>query len=204
MDAIQITAATVRNIERLMAVKGWTKAKLSKATGIEPPHISRLMGAERATSLDTVARVATALGVRPDQLLGPPLVPYYSSPAQCGKPAEWTEGAPPPSDWLNLSTFFGPPDELFLVVAKGDSMTGAGIAEGDYLVIRRRSAGEIGQRVLALVGGAATLKELAKDGRKLILRSCSGDRRDKHPDIPIGPDTVVLGHLAGVIRKEKV
>lgn len=199
MDAIQITAATVRNIERLMAVKGWNKAKLAKATGIDPPHISRLMGAERATSLETVAKVATALGVKPDKLLGPSLIPFFADPVQCGKPAEWSEAAPPPSDWLNLSTFFGPPDELFLVVARGDSMTGCGVSEGDYLVIRRRSAGELGQRVLALVSGAATLKEMAKDGRKLVLRSSN----DRHPDIPIGPDTVVLGHLVGVMRKEK-
>ena len=201
MDAIEITAAAVRNIERLLKRKGWSQAELGRQAKIDAPHVSRLMGGERATSLDTLARVAKALGVRPDQLLGPPLIPLYDDPAQCGKPSEWADSAPAPADWLNMATFFGPPDELFLVIARGKSMTAAGVSDGDYLVIRRRSAGDLGQRVLALVGGAAVLKEMAKDGRKLVLRSCAD--RDEHPDIHIGPDTVVLGRLVGVIRKEK-
>lgn len=197
MDAVQITAATVRNIERLLERKGWSRGELSRRTGIERTHVSRLMSGSRATSLDTVAKVAAALEVSPDKLLGPPLIPLFSDPAQCGRPPEWAEKAPPPDDWLNLSTFFGPPDELFLVIARGDSMTGAGIAEGDHLVIRRRDAGEIGQRVLALAGGAATVKELAKRDRKLVLRSCA----DGHPDIPVSQDTVVLGQVVGVIKR---
>ena len=59
--------------------------------------------------------------------------------------------------------------ELFLLRAKGDSMTEAGIEEKDLLVLRRQSTAEDGEIVVADVDGETTLKRLFRRGGKIIL-----------------------------------
>ncbi len=48
--------------------------------------------------------------------------------------------------------------DFFILKAHGDSMTGAGIDDGDLVLIRRQSSAEDGQIVVALTGDEATLK----------------------------------------------
>ena len=48
--------------------------------------------------------------------------------------------------------------EFFMLRAKGDSMTGAGIEDGDLVLIRQQSTAEYNQVVVALVDDDATLK----------------------------------------------
>ena len=48
--------------------------------------------------------------------------------------------------------------EFFLLRARGDSMTGAGIEDGDLVLIRQQSTAEYNQIVVALVEDEATLK----------------------------------------------
>lgn len=48
--------------------------------------------------------------------------------------------------------------EFFLLRARGDSMIGAGIEEGDLVLIRQQSTAEYNQIVVALVEDEATLK----------------------------------------------
>ena len=48
--------------------------------------------------------------------------------------------------------------EFFLLRAKGDSMIGAGIEDGDLVLIRQQSTAEYNQIVVALVDDEATLK----------------------------------------------
>ena len=48
--------------------------------------------------------------------------------------------------------------EFFLLRARGDSMIGAGIEDGDLVLIRQQSTAEYNQIVVALVDDEATLK----------------------------------------------
>ena len=48
--------------------------------------------------------------------------------------------------------------EFFFLRAKGDSMTGAGIEDGDLVLVRRQETAEYNQIVVALIGEEATLK----------------------------------------------
>ena len=54
-------------------------------------------------------------------------------------------------------SLFGKGD-FFLLRARGDSMTGAGIEDGDLVLIRQQSTAEYNQIVVALVDDEATLK----------------------------------------------
>ena len=54
----------------------------------------------------------------------------------------------------------------FALRVRGDSMTGAGILDGDLAVVRPQSAAKDGQIVVALLGEEATVKRLRRrDGR---------------------------------------
>lgn len=55
-----------------------------------------------------------------------------------------------------------PAGDLFALRVRGDSMRGAGILEGDVVVVRRQETAEDGQIVVALVGDEATVKRLRK------------------------------------------
>ena len=51
----------------------------------------------------------------------------------------------------------------YILTAKGDSMIGAGIEEGDQLIIRKQTTAEDGDIVVALLNGDNTLKRLRYD-----------------------------------------
>lgn len=58
----------------------------------------------------------------------------------------------------------------FLLRAKGDSMTGAGINEGDFVLVRQQPVAKDGDIVVALIDDEATLKEFRRSGDAVILR----------------------------------
>lgn len=71
-----------------------------------------------------------------------------------GRPIE----AIPGRDTLNLADFFLGPDRFALQV-RGDSMVGAGILDGDTVVVKRTAVARDGDIVVALIDGdEATLK----------------------------------------------
>jgi DNA-binding XRE family transcriptional regulator len=56
-------------IRRARETRRWTQADLARQTDIEPPNIHRLEGGKHVPSLETLERVAQALGVRVADLL---------------------------------------------------------------------------------------------------------------------------------------
>ncbi len=60
--------------------------------------------------------------------------------------------------------------ELFMLRVRGDSMIGAGILDGDYVVVRRQSVAESGDVVVAgIPGGEATVKTFRRSRGKVVL-----------------------------------
>ena len=74
--------------------------------------------------------------------------------------------------------------ECFALIAKGESMTGAGVFPGDYVIVRRQQTARPGELIVALSEGKNNLKQLALDPerQRCILRSCNPDR-EAYPDI---------------------
>jgi repressor LexA len=89
----------------------------------------------------------------------------------------------------------------FLLEAKGDSMTGAGIEEGDTLVVEENPSPPDGSVVAALILGReeeATVKVLRRQGRSIRLEARNG----AHEDIVVPADRVVVqGTVEWVIRR---
>jgi len=85
--------------------------------------------------------------------------------------------------------------EFFALSVKGDSMTGAGIFDGDIVLIKKQNRAENGNIVAALVEGEATLKTLQLKDSKVVLRA-------ENPSYsPIMSDDVsIMGVLSGLMR----
>jgi repressor LexA len=106
----------------------------------------------------------------------------------------------------NIEDYLAVPEPLsrggeeFLLRVKGDSMTGAGILDGDILVVRRQESASNGEIVVALAGedesvGEATVKRFFRDGERVRLQP------ENDAFEPIYADYVkVLGKVTGVFR----
>jgi repressor LexA len=60
--------------------------------------------------------------------------------------------------------------KLYAVKADGESMVGAGILDGDWLVVRSQKTADPGEIVVALFDGEATVKRLEKDRKGWFLK----------------------------------
>jgi repressor LexA len=77
-------------------------------------------------------------------------------------------------EYLTVPTGFASPEDHFALRVAGDSMVGAGILDGDLVIVRRQQAGDEGDIVAVLVPGQAedeaTVKRLhKKDGRVILI-----------------------------------
>jgi len=90
--------------------------------------------------------------------------------------------------------------EHFMLRAKGDSMTGVGIYEGDLLIIRRQPSANYGQIVAAMVEEEeATIKTFCPKGDgKIVLQAENPDYKDIVMD---GRNCRIIGILAGSYRR---
>ena len=97
----------------------------------------------------------------------------------------------------SISEMFGLRDMFALRVA-GDSMIGAGIYDGDTVIIRKQRTASEGEIVAALLGSEATVKRFYKtaEGVKLVAEN------PKYNPI-ISKEARVMGKVVGVIRKIK-
>ncbi|MFQ5735833.1 MAG: transcriptional repressor LexA [Thermodesulfobacteriota bacterium] len=60
--------------------------------------------------------------------------------------------------------------DAFMLRVEGQSMTGAGIDEGDFLIVRPQKDASDGDIVVALLDGDATVKRFSRDGDAVVLR----------------------------------
>lgn len=65
--------------------------------------------------------------------------------------------------------FFGCAD-AFMLRVEGESMIGAGIDDGDFVIVRPQPTAETGDIVVALVGDEATVKRFMRKGDEVILK----------------------------------
>lgn len=86
-------------------------------------------------------------------------------------------------------------EDCFALRVRGDSMIGAGILDGDKVVVRPQSTAQHGEIVVALLGDEATVKRLCLQQNQVWLLP------ENPAYSPIdGTDAVILGKVKGVIR----
>jgi DNA polymerase V len=90
-------------------------------------------------------------------------------------------GFPSPADdyvelWIDLNKQFVPkPHATFFVKVEGDSMLGARIKAGDWLIVVRYEKPTLGRVVIGTVYGEFTVKRLGEIGGRLCLLPESDD-----------------------------
>jgi repressor LexA len=104
-------------------------------------------------------------------------------------------------DYLAVPEPLSAGGEEFLLRVKGESMTGAGILPGDYVVVRKQATAQNGDIVVALAGAdeaadEATVKRFFRENGRVRLQP-------ENPALePVYPEHVaILGKVVGVFRK---
>lgn len=100
---------------------------------------------------------------------------------------------------LEMRDLFGGED-MFVVKVRGNSMIDGHIADGDFVVIRKKETCENGEKVVAMVEKAMTLKKYYKKKNEIQLQPMNSTMEPIVVD-PSREDIRILGVLAGVIRK---
>lgn len=96
---------------------------------------------------------------------------------------------PIPAEYVNGS-------EMFMLKVKGDSMTGAGIFDGDLVIVARTDHARNGDCVVALVDDSATVKTFYKENGYVRLQP----ENDAMEPIIVREDLRILGKVRGVMR----
>jgi repressor LexA len=83
----------------------------------------------------------------------------------------------------------------FILKIRGDSMTGAGIMDGDMALIEKQDLVNDGEIAVAVVDDAVTLKRFFRENNRIKLQA-------ENPDFPpiYCQDVRILGRLSRVIR----
>ena len=85
---------------------------------------------------------------------------------------------------------------LFMLKVVGDSMIGAAIADGDWVVVRQQPNAENGDIVAAMIDGEATVKTFKRrDGHVWLM-----PHNEAFSPIP-GDTALILGRVVTVLRK---
>jgi len=134
----------------------------------------------------------------PDRRLKPGRRFFERSVADCvraGMPSAAAEAAP---DALTIDQHLvAHPSRTVLIKVKGDSMTGAGILDGDVVVVEKQSSANVGEIVVAIVGNEFTLKRLDREKGRFVLRP----ENKAYPVIRPKGELEIFGVVVGLVRK---
>ena len=104
-------------------------------------------------------------------------------------------------DYLTVPTSFAPGADLFALKVEGDSMVGAGILDGDVVVVQSRSDAASGDIVVALLPGPAepeaTVKRLKRERNRVMLVP----ENPRFEPFEMDPEGRILGTVVTVLRR---
>lgn len=124
-------------------------------------------------------------------------LPIYSCKIPAGFPS-------PASDYvdqrLDLNEYLAVnPEATFFLRVQGDSMTGAGIHDGDLLVVDRSLQAKSGQVVIAVIDGEFTVKRLQRYGGKVWLKAENPNY--PHIELQEGQELEIWGVVSHVVHR---
>jgi len=101
---------------------------------------------------------------------------------------------------LAFDLSFIPKGESFSLKVKGDSMRGAGIFDGDLVLVHKQEAAQKGDIVVAIINGEATVKRYIPEGKQVRLQP----ENEQFEPIIVGRKSGefrIAGKVVGLIRK---
>jgi SOS regulatory protein LexA len=183
-------------IKEARQARGISLRQLAKEVEIHFSHLSKIENDKDSVGREALIRIAEALGVDPDFMLGEaghqPMPFRVLGDVAAGVPIEAIEDV----ESFELSNVFDP-REHFLLRVKGDSMILDGINDGDFAIVRQSATARNGETVVAIVEGEATLKRFQKRKKEIVLKPANDNMTDMI--YPAG-SVEIRGVLTGVIR----
>jgi repressor LexA len=98
-------------------------------------------------------------------------------------------------DYLEVPELIGGEDGDYILRVRGESMTGAGILAGDFVVVRPAEEAKNGEIVVAMIGDEATVKRFFREGDQVRLQP----ENDSMEPI-VTSEAKLLGKVVGVFR----
>jgi len=92
-------------------------------------------------------------------------------------------------------------DDLFALRIKGDSMTEAGIDNGDLVFVHQQSSADNGRIVVAMINGEATVKFLHRDAHGIELRPANARYSPIKINADDGAEISILGVVTHCFKK---
>lgn len=203
---MQLRQAIAANLKALLKERRMTQKQLSDLTGIPTSTISDYLRAKSLAVPGNIQKIADALGVHKsdidpsfatepmhEDIVRLPIVGQIS----CGNGTwaiEEVDGyEETPHSWLGSG-------EYFYLRAKGDSMVGARIHDGDLLLIRKQPDVADGEIAAVIIDDEAVLKRVYRQNGMLILQS----ENPKYPPIIVDPknnsrNIRIIGKLKKVV-----
>lgn len=192
-------------IKELRKESGLKQCELAEMLGITRQAMSAYEKGIRTPDPKTLKRIADILHTSVDYLIGgisehPDCLPVPATSrvprlgtVSCGAPILAIE---------NHETYDEVPTSIhcdFTVLAKGDSMSGARINDGDIVYIRQQDVCEHGDIVAVLIGDEVVLKRYIDNRGTIMLMS----ENPKYLPIIVHPDENirVLGKAVGFVAK---
>ena len=163
-------------------------------------RIGALVGLNsKASVAGMVARLKEGrfLKSTPDKRLKPGPRFFERSVAENVRAGAPSAAADVPSDAVRIdSRLIRHPSKTVLIKVKGDSMVDAGILDGDTIVVEKRAAADIGDIVVAIVDNEFTLKRLAREKGRVVLRP----ENKAYPVIRPSANLEIFGVVVGQFR----
>ena len=202
-----------RRLEKALATSGMKPIELSEKTGISQATISQYRSGYSKPKQPRLITIANALGVSPVWLMGldvpmtdetpaePPLPSYPNIlPIQtkrvpllgeiaCGQPIFCTEDR---ESYVEAGTDV---KADFCLKARGDSMVGARILDGDLVFIQRDAELENGQIFAVAIDEEATLKRVYYNAEASMLQLLS--ENPKYPPMIYSGEQLDHVHILG-------
>lgn len=162
----------VTQLKKTMFLKGWRQIDLVRATGYTDGQISSWCGGRYRPNGEAMSKIAKALGVTVEYLLGKEEVPLESLTLPKAEEApvlgSVAAGVPIEAQEDVIGSVFTEKHGLFALRVKGDSMSPR-IMDGDLLLVQPQNAAQDGELVIALIDGEATCKVLRRNAYGVTL-----------------------------------
>ena len=154
-------------------------------------HLKRLQQAGRIEYSAGKRRAITIPGLENERVVNLPLVGTVTA----GVPILASENI---ERTLPFSAdFFDDNGDVFALKVRGDSMVGAAILDGDFVIVRKQQTANMGDVVVALIEDEATVKTLVNQNGQVVLRP----ENPAYQPIPFDKaDCQILGKVCGVFR----
>ena len=166
-----------------------TRAEIASAFGFASPNAAEEHLKALAKKGAIVLDARSARGIRLVEQLGLPLIGSVAA----GSPLLAVENQ---LGRVQLAANLFSPRADYLLKVRGNSMTGAGILDGDLLAVHKTAEARNGQIVVARLGDEVTVKRLQRKGARIELIA---ENPDYAPIVVDGPISIE-GLAVGLIR----